>query len=146
MNGGRRRSSGGTVVFLLGFGLVFVLLALWPAFRAKLDSGFGFERALALAVGFLFIYLAAMVAERNRFQVEIRDLLEQLLEGVYGKNYRQVREAIDILVRTLSSADSAARKVAVEQLRRLTGQDFGEDSAQWARWWEAHRRSFRASS
>lgn len=139
---GSPRPPSGTFWLLMLLGLVFVIAALFSGVRQWLDRSIGLERALTLIVGFLLLYCAVMVAERHRLRAEMRDVLEQVLEGVYGKNYRQQRDAIDILVRALNSNDATARATAAAELKRLTGQDFGEQPDPWSRWWESNRRTF----
>ncbi|MCI0650527.1 MAG: hypothetical protein L0Z55_01440 [Planctomycetes bacterium] len=43
-------------------------------------------------------------------------------------------EAVKILVNSLASESSATVEVALRELKRITGQDFGKDPVQWRQW------------
>ena len=49
------------------------------------------------------------------------------------------RSAVPALIAALRHPDEYTRESAAEALRTLTGQDFGEDPAQWRAWWEQNK-------
>jgi hypothetical protein len=51
------------------------------------------------------------------------------------------RQALHVLIGALRSDDPNVRSTAVENLRRLTGQDFGEDANRWREWIDRDDRS-----
>jgi hypothetical protein len=48
--------------------------------------------------------------------------------------------AIDPLVALLSDSSSYFLWASVEALKKLTGQDFGNNPAKWQAWWEQNKR------
>jgi len=49
------------------------------------------------------------------------------------------RDAIETLVELLDVQDDPVRSATLTALVQLTGVDFGQDLAQWRRWWQANR-------
>ncbi len=49
------------------------------------------------------------------------------------------KDAVPALIGSLGHRDEYTREAAAEALQKLTGQDFGEDPAQWRAWWEQEK-------
>lgn len=125
-------------------GLAFLVLGFSTAALSFVDEQVGFRRLVAAALGFAFLYLAALARSQARVRGRLLDLMEEVLKTFYGPNFRRDRKAIDILVKAMESDNPNVRRASAEHLRRLTGQDHGEDGAAWAAWWESARAGFRA--
>ncbi|MHC4505081.1 MAG: hypothetical protein ACYTFI_17385 [Planctomycetota bacterium] len=52
-------------------------------------------------------------------------------------------EDIPLLIKALSFDDNDVRNDALRALRRLSGSDFGDEPASWARWWETKSKELR---
>jgi hypothetical protein len=123
-----------TPIVLIALGLV-----VWFEPRVLGDRG-----VMRIAVGVLCFYMALLVIERQRMEVTFRDVLaafqrfkaERLAETARGAepSPQQKREAIAILIAALRADSASARQHALQNLQRLTGQDFGPDAAAWERW------------
>ena len=48
----------------------------------------------------------------------------------------EAREAVPALIRALGDETESVRVAAVEALKAITDQDFGEDANRWQQWWE----------
>lgn len=127
-------------------GLAFLTAAFWPAFLRYLDETFGFLRLTAAALGMVFFYLAIVSKDIGRVRERLLDLVEQILKLFYGPNFRRERQAIEILIRSMQSAESGVRATSRTHLKRLTGVDKGDDPEAWKAWWDTHRGTFRAVS
>ncbi|MAG57283.1 MAG: hypothetical protein CMJ83_13400 [Planctomycetes bacterium] len=137
-----------TFLIILGFWLIFAPLV--PEFTgyAWLSRLLGGAGGVArFFVGFLFLYFAGIVRDKN----EVRGLLRRLIDGARNRSGgpapeqpEQIRTAVDLLIRGLDSERESTRASALENLKRLTGQDHGDDKAAWERWWTAHRDTFKA--
>jgi hypothetical protein len=131
---------------LLALGAWALLAPLVPSISgwSALVGAFGETPILRCAVGFLFIYFATLTREKYRMKFILEDVLEALNNFLYGKDYRRHREAVEILLRSLSSKDGQLRAKAVEALEKITGQRFGDDPGAWRKWWELNQKTFRA--
>ena len=129
---------------LVAFGLAFFAMALSTSFMATIEGMFGFQRLVATALGFLFLYTAWASRGVAHLRERLLDLAEEMLKIFYGPDFRREREAVDILIRAMASDKESVRRSTREHLVRLTGQDLGEDQDAWARWWESNRSTFRA--
>ncbi|HLU40653.1 MAG TPA: hypothetical protein VK081_14805 [Planctomycetota bacterium] len=118
---------------------VLLLLAVLVWFETKL---FGGERgALRLVVGVLCIYVAVQSLERQRLADAFKELLtglqrlraEAAAGGAAGPTAKERREAAEILIAALRRGGPTA-DLALGNLRRITGQDFGRDADAWQRW------------
>jgi|GEM_PF-3196745 len=49
----------------------------------------------------------------------------------------EARAAVPVLIEQLENEDRLFRSNAVDALKKITGQDFGEDAAAWRQWWES---------
>ncbi|MFH0944067.1 MAG: hypothetical protein V2A76_02615 [Planctomycetota bacterium] len=132
------------VPLLLILSAVFLGSALFSGFFGILDRSLGFQRLVAAALAFLFLYAAWMTREQGRVRERLLDLMEEVLKIFYGPNFRREREAIDILLKGLDSDSPQVRRSSLEHLNRLTRQDFGDDGAAWRAWWVEHRSTFRS--
>ncbi len=132
-----------TPLILYSLGLLLIVSPLIPA---RLVEGVGgWDGIVRFLVGILFLYVGATVHERLRLGRAFRELVESFEafnQGLYGRNYKTVRAAVDLLIRTLASSDPEVRSKIRRQLVRITGVDFGEDRGRWEEWWREHRASF----
>ena len=115
---------------------------------------FGEDRGvLRVAVGVLCIYVALHSLERQRLELAFRQVLgalKQFRGGAAGGASSQLAgspsaappdegtDALRILVEAVRRGGAAA-PLAVENLRRLTGQDFGLDPGAWEAWLRERR-------
>ena len=108
----------------------------------------GFEEGFLyrLTIPFLFIASALSIFENLRTRTHMSQLVGALrqLPGRAGAppTPEGKREAVEILLRSLRADQPAVRKTAADQLRRLTGEDFGEDTDAWDHWWKQNKGSF----
>ena len=130
--------------FLTGIGFLLLASGFSSAAYEFADEQFGIGRVLATASGFLFLYVAWLARGQARLRERLLDLMEEILKLFYGPNFRRDRQAIDILVRAMDSDNADVRRSSVEHLRRLTGQEFGDDRDAWVGWWSEARARFRA--
>ncbi len=131
---------GAALLVLLG--LFFVFRPEWLGW-SRLAQAVGGETALVSAgVGCAFLLVAGLALEKDRLRVRMAELMDGLNDLLYGKDHRRDREAVEILLTSLESADPAAREVAHRHLVRLTGQQFAADPAVWRSWWAAHQRTW----
>lgn len=132
------------VNFLIIIGLWLVFAPLLPEYTGygPLKSALGGEGAVArFFVGFLFLYFAGIVREKN----QVRLLLKRLVGGAKASTegqQEQAKTAVELLINGLRADRPDTRQAALENLKRLTGEDHGEDQAAWQRWWEANRDGF----
>lgn len=123
-------------------GALFLLRPSWLGWDA-LVSWLGSEsRLLAVGLGAAFFLIASLAYEKDQLRVRNAELMEALNQLLYGKDYSQQREAIEILLTALESKDATARRTAHENLVRITGQNFAEDAQVWRAWWAAHRNTW----
>lgn len=128
--------------------VILVLVGLATAFAPDwLGWGYlrekGWEvRMLQILIGFLFLFEAVSIREKNRLRTRVHELFEGLNMLLYGKNYRRDREAILILIHALRGKDVDVRNKAWVNLKRLTGQDFALDHEVWSSWWTANEKHF----
>ncbi len=140
----RRRRRAAAAPFLVLLGLLLLACAFSARILAFAAEQFGFERLVAGALGFLFLYVAWVAREQGRLRERLLDLMEEVLKVFYGPDFRRRRQAVDILVRALESEDLKVRATSREHLVRLTGVDLGADAAAWSQWWAEHRSTFRS--
>jgi len=141
------RLSDWSVRFLVILGVWLILAPLAPGWTGYLflTELLGGESALArFFAGFLFLYFAGIVREKNEVRRLLRRLSERAKKGAPGGggDPEQVRTAVDLLIQGLGSDRGSTRASALENLIRLTGQDLGEDRDGWKRWWAEHRDGF----
>lgn len=139
------RREGRTPLFLYVIGLLFVAVAVvgivggagaLPAFVGPITH---------LCVGVLFVYVGALIQERQRLGRAFRELLESFEafnQTFYGKDYKVQRQAVDILIRSLHSDNASVREKVQMQLVRITGQSFPPEPVPWEEWWAQNRATF----
>jgi hypothetical protein len=127
------------VLFVIGIAVAFA--PGWLGFDYLRERGFE-VRLLEILVGFLFLFQAISILEKNRLRRRVEELFEGLNMLLYGKNYRRDREAILILINALKGKDEDVRAKAWNNLKRLTGQDFALDHEVWSAWWKANEKHF----
>jgi hypothetical protein len=142
---GRRNLERPAIVLLVMVGAWVVVappfLGWGTIYRRGLDGVF-----LRVLCGFLFLFYAGALLERSRLRRRVDDLYEAVNMLLYGTNYRADREAVRILIRSLSSENGKVRQDAWEHLKRLTGQDFALDPQVWESWWSVHEKRFARKS
>ena len=132
------------VNFLVIIGLWLVLAPLAPEYTGFgwMDRALGGEGAIArFFVGFLFLYFAGIVREKN----DLRFLLKRLVgtaRSATKVDPEGQRMAVELLIQGLGSPNPKARETALENLKRLTGKDFGADREAWQVWWKENRDTF----
>jgi hypothetical protein len=128
--------------------LVLLLLAGLVLFEEHLPGHefvqrtFGHDAVIRLVVGVLCLYVLLLMAARQHMEASFRELVATLRRFREDKGGgpalppQAQREALELLVAALSGAREDVRTSAREHLRRITGQDFGEDAGRWREWIE----------
>lgn len=118
--------------------VVLIALAIGVWFESQLLGDVG---VLRFTVGVLCFYTALLVLERQRMEVRFTQVLssfkkfyEDRTAAKEGLDPQKGMEAVSILIAALTSAEAEVRESALLNLKRLTGKDFGFDSAAWQRW------------
>lgn len=127
------------IVLLVGLALYFVAVPP-PGF----DESWGHR----LAIPLVLVVSASTIFESLRMRAHVGQLVGAL-RGLMGRSgtpptLEVKREAIDILVQSMRSANPGVRKTASVQLRNLTGQELGESAETWEEWWKRNRPGFGA--
>jgi len=128
------------LVMVLMIGLAFYFVVVPPP---------GFETwGHRLAIPLVLVVGAFTVFEALKMRTHVSQLVGAL-RGLMGRTGAPPtpegkREAIEILMRSMRSANPGVRKTASVQLRNLTGQDLGESAEAWEAWWERNREGFGA--
>ena len=113
------------------------------------ESLFGEDKGLLrVTVGILCIYVLLLVLERQRLEDKFMQLLATLKNIKTGAasvedhvDGAKTLEAVSILIAALGSVEAEVRNSAEENLKRLTGKDFGADAKGWQGWLEAAREA-----
>ena len=127
--------------------LLALALLVWfePLLRNEQTTSFlGETGVLRFAVGVLALYALLLVIEQQRMGVAFREVLkafQRFHDGRGAGGTAPQGEAVGLLVGALASEDPAVRANARDHLKRLTGQDFGEDQARWQGWLEEFEAS-----
>jgi hypothetical protein len=136
----RRRGSLTDRIAVLVLFLVGLWIVLGPEFLGWTEEAtVSLQRIL---LGFLFLFFAGAVLERQRLRRRIDEAYEALNMLLYGRSYRRDREAIRILLNGLRSEEEDVRVKSWKNLKKLTGQDFALDVEVWRSWWEANEKRF----
>ncbi|MHC4959657.1 MAG: hypothetical protein ACYTGN_14930 [Planctomycetota bacterium] len=110
--------------------------------------GFQDNFAHRIALPFVLVASAFGVLENLRTRAHMGQLVGALrsLMGQRGMAATpQVKaEAVEILLKSLRDGNEKVRQTSAEQLKSLTGQDFGEDFDAWEGWWAANKGKFGA--
>ena len=116
--------------------LILLGISVWAAPWVIPDQG-----VMRFVVGVLCLYTAMLVFERQRMEQRFTQVLGSFKQfyndrGGASPSVDQEKslQAVSILVAALKSPDSAVREAAQENLKRLTGMDFGADPAAWNEW------------
>ncbi len=101
-----------------------------------------------LAIPLVLVVSASTIFESLRMRSHVGQLVGAL-RGLMGRSGvppspEVKREAIDILVQSMRSANPGVRRTASVQLRNLTGQELGESAEAWEEWWGKNRPRFSA--
>lgn len=139
------QGQGRTPLFLYVIGLLLVVLSVVGLIAGQ-DALPGFVPHLfQLCVGVLFLYIGALVQERQRLSYGFRELVdsfEAFNQTIYGKDYKVQRQAVEILVATLRSDDPSVREKVHAQLVRITGQQLPSEPEPWEQWWAQNKATF----
>ena len=128
---------------LILVGLFLMVLPFTGPVRRALGDRLDLLGLDQLILGFALIYLAFLLRDVRVLRQRNFVLMQTMLAAFRGNRVaRQDHEAIDILVSALQGPDEGAREAAARQLRRLTGQDFGEDADAWSKWWSTNRERY----
>ncbi|MFH1998955.1 MAG: hypothetical protein ABIK28_04695 [Planctomycetota bacterium] len=122
--------------------MVFIAAAVIGSWQQWIESWIGSINFIYLGTGFLFFYIAVLVAEKNLMRKKFIGLLEEIQGYFLGPDFREVCGAIDILIRALETGEEKAIQVASDQLKKMTGKDLGPDPAKWKTWWSENRIRF----
>ena len=116
--------------------LVLLGLSVWIEPQVMPDAG-----VLRFVVGVLCLYTALLVFERQRMELRFTQVLGSFKQFYSERSAaagpvdkEKGLEAVRILVAALDSPEPAVRETAEENLKRLTGKDFGSDSSAWTGW------------
>lgn len=125
------------IVLLIGLAVYFVAVPP-PGFEA-----WGHR----LAIPIVLVIGASTIFECLRMRTHIAQLVGAL-RGLMGRAGTPPtadvrREAIDILIQSMRSANPGVRRTASVQLRNLTGQEL-ESAEAWEQWWARNRQGFGA--
>jgi hypothetical protein len=130
------------VPFLIVLGLFCLAGAFIPGARQWLDAWIGDVNFIYLGLGFLFFYMAVLVSEKNLMRRKFLGLLDEIQQLFLGQDYREISQAVEILIGAIRNGDEKAQAAASNQLKRMTGKDFGNDPNRWSEWWAKHRVHF----
>ena len=122
--------------------LILVSLALLVWFESLLRNEaatpwLGETGVIRFALGILCLYLLVVVVEQQRMGTAFREVLlafKRFNDSRGGEGGESRMEAAGLLVGALAAEDPKIRANAVDHLKRLTGQDFGEDRDRWQKW------------
>lgn len=113
----------------------------WMPGKAAFHQTFGEQAVLRFVVGLVCVYLALLLGAQRHLQESFRQVLATFRD--FHKNRSesvpdaaQRRQALLLLCGALSSQDANVRETALENLKRLSGLDHGEDAIAWRRWIE----------
>jgi hypothetical protein len=130
---------------------VLILLGVWLLVSLPAPSLTGYEWLARMLggpeavsrffLGFLFLYFAGIVKEKNHLRETLHAMVEMIKKHLAGRAQSSVAEAVQILVQALSSEDPETRQKVAARLQKLTGQDLGDDQEAWESWWKANKDS-----
>jgi hypothetical protein len=112
----------------------------WLPWHAVVVREFGPNAMLRVVLGLVCVLAALTLLELSRVETLLRSLLGEL-RGLAatraereGGVERNRAEAVRILIAALSGSEAPVRRTALDNLRRLTGVDLGEDPERWREW------------
>lgn len=113
--------------------------AVEPLITALDDQCSGVVRAAAFALGQIndSRSVEPLIAKLNTFDDMTKEAAARALGNTKDKR------AIVALILMLEKGKYIypSKKVAVEMLKKMTGQDFGYDQKKWMKWWENHKNT-----
>lgn len=142
----KKRSYLWAVVF--AFGVLFLIGPVLPGWT-EMEESLGGTTLLRVLVAFLFFFCASFVRSIHGLRLQVQELTESVdaaNSAIYGKNWKAERNAVEILIGCLEGPGEELQKKARENLRLLTGQNFGSDLEAWKKWWAENRTSFRKAT
>lgn len=98
---------------------------------------FGSTAVLRFVVGIVCVLLVIHTLDQRRLEALFKRVVEEFKKFHVDKRGEESGargDAIRILISALGSDDPNVRGKAATHLRRVTGQDFGEDAARWQEW------------
>jgi HEAT repeat protein len=101
------------------------------------DEDVGLRTSIALALHDLRSDNAEAVPALIRALEEDDWGLQAAAAGALGVIGPDALDAVPMLIRRLHNGDPTVRLFVKVALREITGEDFGEDSDAWQRWWDA---------
>ena len=139
-----------TPLLLVGLGLLVWADALLGGRLLTVRFGSAFH---AFAIGILCLYVALGQIERQRLEATFKEVLA-VFRQYRDERRREIgsggaaespaaserseaevqREAVQILIGALGAEEPGVRQTALHNLRRITGQNLGEDAAAWRSW------------
>lgn len=118
--------------------VVLVLLGLFAWLEPMLVGDRG---VLRVAVCVLCFYTAMLIFERQRMELRFGEVLSSFRQfytdraaGTDSVSSEKGLEAVRILVAALDSPEEEVRQTAYDNLKRLTGNDFGSSKEAWSGW------------
>lgn len=113
-----------------------------------MEESLGGDTLLRVLIAFLFFFCASFVRSIHALRLQTQELEESVdaaNSALYGKNWKAERNAVEILLGCLEGPNEELRSKARENLRLLTGQNYGPDLEAWKKWWSENRMTFRKS-
>ena len=144
-----RHHQGRTPALLYILGLAFVVVGLIGVAGGGSWMSEAVRWVIWLCVGILFLYVGALIQERQRLQRKVAELVEAFEtfnQTIYGKGYKTQRAAVDMLIQSLSSENAKVVQKVHAQLVRLTGQDLPAESEAWTAWWAENKATWSRDS
>ena len=122
--------------------LILLSLALLVWFESLLRNEdatpwLGDTGVMRFTLGILCLFVLLVVVEQQRLGTAFKEVLlafKRFNESRGGEGGESRREAATLLVEALAAEDPQIRANAADHLKRLTGQDFGEDRDRWQKW------------
>ena len=107
--------------------------------HAYVAREFGETAVLRFALGVISVIVLLMLLELYRVEFLFKQVIEQFKsfhesQGGPAPTKKTREEAVRILISALDSEDPKVRQSSLDNLRRLTGQDLGAESAPWRSW------------
>ena len=80
--------------------------------------------------------VVALISAMNDKESQVR------LHVVTALGEIRTAQAVDALIAALGDKDPGVRQMAARKLQEITGQNFGQDAAQWRQWWGTNKDAF----
>jgi len=138
-----------TPLVLLAMAVLVLFEHLLPGSEA-IRRTVGTDGVQRFVVGVLCVYVMLLVVERQSLDAKFTRVLETFKqfyaaratasggeEQADERMEQAKRQALPILLAALESPDPEVRNTALENLRRLTGKDFGTEAGAWRQHLEA---------